>query len=85
MLTPKEEAERLARKCAEDSAALRFPHPIQLNARKVYVEETIKVILKSLPLAELIEVARAANNNPYKTIEAEIALQDLQQTGKIEL
>ncbi len=90
MLTPKEEAERLARECAKD-----------LAMDSAHIPIIAEQILKSIPLAELIEAARAGilllckcddhcaelADNRIECVHLKFrnAIENIQQTGKIEL
>lgn len=68
-MTIQEQAEQLARKCAEEIEK----HPI---------DGYVGVILMTIPLLELLEVARAAQaRNPAKGTSLQLALQSLREKG----
>ncbi len=101
MLTPKEEAERLAREASmlahgefDDEwfdlyKAQVARSPIlqgYRNSAESIRKEISYAIEKEIPLAELIAVARAVKYSPMpQDANVAVALYNLQQTGKIEL
>jgi hypothetical protein len=88
MNTPQEEAEEIAKKCA---LAIWGGTPTSETGREIVSNDQL-AILNTIPLAELIAVARAASKSQIiaaifndEDVELQDALQALRATGKAEL